>query len=158
MNRRHFFIIVAPLCFAACGFHLKGTSLSNSRLQTLSLSIPNEENELANTIRTTLQQQNITISDSAAIHVRISDIDHQRIRTAIGGSGNIREIELYDSFRAEIEENGKVLGNQTFTSRSNIRYRSNTYLGSSQEEIETHQQLARDNADKLVRYLNAVIR
>ena len=36
--------------------------------------------------------------------------------------------------------------------------RSDTYLGSSQEEIEAHQQLARDNADKLIRYMNARIR
>ena len=80
------------------------------------------------------------------------------MRTAIGGTGDTQEIELIDSIHARLEQNGTALGEQTFSSRSNVRYRSDTYLGSSQEEIEAHQQLARDNADKLIRYMNARIR
>ena len=80
------------------------------------------------------------------------------MRTTTGSTGDTQEIELIDSIHARLEHNGTALGEQTFSSRSNVRYRSDTYLGSSQEEIEAHQQLARDNADKLIRYMNARIR
>ena len=78
------------------------------------------------------------------------------IRAALRQQGIIESAEA--AVRVTISENGETRGSQTFTARSNVLYRSNAYLGSRAEEAEAHQQLARDNADKLIRYLNATIR
>ena len=152
MKRR---LLLATLAFAlaACGFHLKGAQQAN-HVHSIHLDLPGGNDELADAIRAALRQQGIIESAEAAVRVTISDIDHQRVRTT---TGDTQEIELFDSFRATISENGETHGSQTFTARSNVLYRSNAYLGSRAEEAEAHQQLARDNADKLIRYLNATI-
>ena len=158
MKRLLPFLALLPLLLAACGFHLKGSS-GGGHLRELQLDWPNgADSEFENALKAALQQQNISLRDSAPLRVQLDPTDRQRVRTAIGGTGDTQEIELIDSIHARLEHNGTALGEQTFSSRSNVRYRSDTYLGSSQEEIEAHQQLARDNADKLIRYMNARIR
>ena len=142
--KRRLLLATLPFALAACGFHLKGAQQAN-HVHSIHLDLPGGNDELADAIRT-------------AVRVTISDIDHQRVRTTTGSTGDTQEIELFDSFRATISENGETRGSQTFTARSNVLYRSNAYLGSRAEEAEAHQQLARDNADKLIRYLNATIR
>ena len=155
--KRRLLLASLPFALAACGFHLKGAQRAN-HVHSIHLSLPNGNGELADAIRAALRQQGIAESAEAAVRVTISDIDNQRVRTTTGSTGDTQEIEIFDGFRATISENGETRGSQTFTGRSNIRYRSNTYLGSRAEEAEAHQQLARDNADKLIRYLNATIR
>ena len=146
--KRRLLLATLPFALAACGFHLKGAQQAN-HVHSIYLDLPGGNDELADAIRAALRQQGIVESAEAAVRVTISDIDHQRVRTTI---------ELFDSFRATISENGETRGSQTLTTRSNVLYRSNAYLGSRAEEAEAHQQLARDNADKLIRYLNATIR
>ena len=159
MKRRHLALALTPLLLVACGFHLKGTAGGDNRLRELQLDWPNGvDGELDSALKAALQQQNITLRAGAPLRVQLDPTDRQRVRTAIGGTGDTQEIELIDSIHARLEHNGTALGEQTFSSRSNVRYRSDTYRGSSQEEIEAHQQLARDNADKLIRYMNARIR
>ena len=155
--KRRLLLASLPFALAACGFHLKGAQQAN-HVHSIHLDLPGSNDELADAIRTALRQQGIAESAEAAVRVTISDIDHQRVRTTTGSTGDTQEIELFDSFRATISENGETRGSQTFTARSNVLYRSNAYLGSRAEETEAHQQLARDNADKLIRYLNATIR
>lgn len=158
MKRLLPFLALLPLLLAACGFHLKGSS-SGGHLRELQLDWPNGvDSEFENALKAALQQQNISLRDGAPLRVQLDPTDRQRVRTAIGGKGDTQEIELIDSIHIRLENHGAALGEQTFSSRSNVRYRSDTYLGSSQEEIEAHQQLARDNADKLIRYMNARIR
>ena len=152
--KRRLLLASLPFALAACGFHLKGAQRAN-HVHSIHLSLPNGNGELADAIRAALRQQGIAESAEAAVRVTISDIDNQRVRTTTGSTGDTQEIEIFDGFRATISENGETRGSQTFTGRSNIR---NTYLGSRAEEAEAHQQLARDNADKLIRYLNATIR
>ena len=151
--KRRLLLATLPFALVACGFHLKGAQQANY-VHSIYLDLPGGNDELADAIRAALRQQGIIESAEAAVRVTISDIDHQRVRT----TGDTQEIELFDSFRATISENGETRGSQTFTARSNVLYRSNAYLGSRAEEAEAHQQLARDNADKLIRYLNATIR
>ena len=159
MKRRHLALAFSSLLLAACGFHLKGTARGDNNLRELQLDWPNGvDSAFESALKAALQQQNITLRDDAPLRVQLDPTDRQRVRTAIGGTGDTQEIELIDSIHARLEHNGTALGEQTFSSRSNVRYRSDTYLGSSQEEIEAHQQLARDNADKLIRYMNARIR
>ena len=154
--KRRLLLATLPFALAACGFHLKGAQQAN-HVHSIHLDLPGGNDELADAIRAALRQQGIIESAEAAVRVTISDID-QRVRTTTGSTGDTQEIELFDSFRATISENGETRGSQTFTARSNVLYRSNAYLGSRAEEAEAHQQLARDNADKLIRYLNATIR
>ena len=155
--KRRLLLAAVPFALAACGFHLKGAQQVN-HVHSIHLDLPDGNGELAEAIRAALRQQGISESADAAVRVSISDIDNQRVRTSTGSKGDTQEIELFDSFRATISENGETRGSQTFTGRSNILYRSNTYLGSRQEEAEAHRYIARDNADKLIRYLNATIR
>lgn len=155
--KRRFLLAAIPFALAACGFHLKGAQQAN-HVHSIRLDLPDNNAELAGIIRTALHRQGIGENADAAVRITISDIDNQRVRTSTGSSGDTQEIEIFDGFRATISENGKIRGSQTFTGRSNILYRSNTYLGSRAEEAEAHRQLARDNADKLIRYLNATIR
>lgn len=159
MKRRHLALALSPLLLAACGFHLKGTARGDNYLRELQLDWPNgADSAFESALKAALQQQNINLRDGAPLRVQLDPTDRQRVRTAIGGKGDTQEIELIDSIHARLEHHGAALGEQTFSSRSNVRYRSDTYLGSTQEEIEVHQQLARDNADKLIRYLNARLR
>ena len=157
--KRRLLLALLTLALTACGFHLKGSERGDGHLREISLHWPNgADSTFQNALEAALQQQHITLNDAAAVRLQIDPTDQDRIRTAIGGKVDTQEIELIDSIHARLEHNGTALGEQTFSSRSNVRYRSDTYLGSSQEEIEAHQQLARDNADKLIRYMNARIR
>lgn len=156
--KRRFLLAALPFALAACGFHLKGTDRQDNHVHSIHLDLPDGSGELGEVIRATLRQQGIAEDAGAAVRVSISDIDDQRVRTTTGGTGSTQEIEIFNGFRATISENGETRGSQTFTARSNILYRSNTYLGSRQEEAEARRRLARDNADKLTRYLNAIIR
>ena len=157
--KRRLLLALLTLALTACGFHLKGSERGDGHLREISLHWPNgADSTFQNALEAALQQQHITLNDAAAVRLQIDPTDQDRIRTAIGGKGDTQEIELFDSFRATISENGETRGSQTFTARSNVLYRSNAYLGSRAEEAEAHQQLARDNAGKLIRYLNATIR
>ena len=154
--KRRLFLALLTLALTACGFHLKGSERGDGHLREISLHWPNgADPTFQNALEAALQQQHITLNDAAAVRLQIEPTDQDRIRTAIGGKGDTQEIELIDSVHIRLEKNSATLGEQTFSSRSNVRYRSNTYLGSSAEEDEAHQQLARDNADKLIRYTNA---
>ena len=151
--KRRLLLALLTLALTACGFHLKGSERGDGHLREISLHWPNgADSTFQNALEAALQQQHITLNDAAAVRLQIDPTDQDRIRTAIGGKGDTQEI---DSVHIRLEKNGATLGEQPFSSRSNVRYRSNTYLGSSAEEDEAHQQLARDNADKLIRYTNA---
>ena len=157
--KRLLLLTALPFALAACGFHLKGMASGDNRLRAVQLTWSDGgDSDFAQALQDALRQQDIAVEDGASVRVAIAPTEQQRIRTAIGGSGNTEEIELIDSVRIRAEKDGAALGEQTFSSRGNVRYRSNTYLGSQQEETEMHQQLARDNADKLIRYLNARLR
>lgn len=147
------------LLLSACGFHLKGTQ-DNPTLPTLALIFTQTDPLIEHEITRTLQQHSINLAppSQTSLHLHISTPKPQRYQNAIGGlNGNYHEIELIDSLSIHITQDDTPIAQTILQSRTNISYDTTHYLASQAEEQQSHKQLAQDNAQKLLRYLQATL-
>lgn len=160
MKRRILISILFPIFLNACGFRLKSDKGNFIGIRHITLDMSEDDESLRYIFKRIFQRRGISFSNHARYLIRISNIRRQRLHTAIGVNvegSDTKEIELQDSFQAEIFDRKKRLGGREISSRSIIRYHSSAYLGSSQEEERTHRRLADDNVNQLIRYFSALI-
>lgn len=156
-------LLIAAFCLSACGFHLKGTqqqlALENIYVMN-SVEKPNEAQQQAYAaLLEALRDSGVQVQESAAdsqYKLVVGDFQFASRQVAIGGdSGNSRELEIVDGYRIALFDKDKALGDSHISSRSNISYSAGQYIGSTQEERNTHQQLARENAQTTLRFIRA---
>lgn len=140
----------------ACGFHLKGVGNDRINLHTIQLISTDDNQNAYHILKNTLANNHIIITKEAPWKAVISDFRQTRTITAIGSDDSTREIELVDSYQVTLFYNGEKIDSTTISNRTNISYSSSEYLGGIAEEKSAHHQLAWDNADATLRFIDAI--
>ncbi|MBR1374652.1 MAG: hypothetical protein IJ566_01030 [Cardiobacteriaceae bacterium] len=157
MNKSVFFLSLFLPVISACGFHLKGTKIEN-HLSNLELQCT-EENEQCRAFQELCKIQNISISDSAEYKVVLTDFTSQARETANGGdSGNSREVEISDGYKVRLIKQGSVIAERNIINQESLQYKSQNFLGNNRESEITHKNLARENANSALRFVNSVLK
>lgn len=161
---KKFFLLSAVCLLSACGFHLKGLGGNTLNLDNLyvysNLERHNESQQQAyDVLLDSLKDSGVHISQSekdSQYKLIVSNFSFSSRQTAIGGdSGNTREVEITDGYTIALFKGEERLGESAISNRRNISYRAGQYIGSTQEESNTHEQLARENAQSALRFIRA---
>ena len=157
MNKSIFFLSLFLPLISACGFHLKGTKIENN-LSNIALQCT-EENEQCRAFQELCKSKNIKITDNAEYKIVLADFASSARETANGGnSGNSREVEISDSYKVRVIKQGDVIAERYISNRENLQYKSQNFLGNNRESEITHRNLARENANSALRFVNSVVK
>ena len=136
----------------ACGFHLKGLGDGKMEISELYLRNLGEENIAFSTLERALKDNGVNL-------LVVADFYSSSRQTATGSSKeDSREIEINDGYELRIIKDDKVLNKTTLNARTNIQYQSNQYLGNERELEESHKQLAEENANSALRFINSTLK
>lgn len=152
MKLQYTALLCTALSLSACGFHPKGagSSIAAIRLQ------PAETDTVSyTTLTTALKENRIRPDDNAPWTAAIGPEQVESTKTA-SGSSSTREVELRVSYALALRCANQPAYSTTISSRTNIEYISSEYIGSLEQAKAARAQLARDNADAAIRYINAI--
>lgn len=157
--------LFACLCLlSACGFHLKGLGDNSLKLKNIYVISATEKLDAAqqlayDALLDALRDSGVAIVDSEAASAHklvVSQLHFHHREVAVGGdSGNSRELEITDGYSVALFKDNKNLGETSVQSRSNIAYSAGQFIGSMQEERNTHEELARENAHSALRFIQS---
>lgn len=146
----------------ACGFHLKGLGDGKMEISELYLRNLGEENIAFSTLERALKDNGVNLLENekeGALLIVVADFYSSSRQTATGSSKeDSREIEINDGYELRIIKDDKVLNKTTLNARTNIQYQSNQYLGNERELEESHKQLAEENANSALRFINSTLK
>lgn len=157
-----YFLTIAFAFLTACGFHLKG--LGNEQLEISELYLRNlgEGNLAFSALENALKTAGIKLLNGeteGAVVVLVSNFYINSRQTATGGSRNdSREIEINSGYEIKVLRNSQILGETNLNARSSIYSNPTQYSGNAQEAEAVRKQLAEENANSAIRFINATIK
>lgn len=157
-----YFLTIFLTFLTACGFHLRG--VGDAKLEPLELYLRNlaEENFAFSSLENSLKTAGVKLLDGeteGAVVVLVSNFYTNSRQTATGGSRNdSREIEINSGYEIKVLRNSQILGETNLNARSSIQSTPAQYSGNAQEAEEVRKQLAEENANSAIRFINATIK
>ena len=152
---RYFLMLMMAISLAACGFHLRGLAdLSFSKLYMKgSISISRDLNVALKTNGVTLVKN----PEDAEILVEMMNEGNEKRILSLGGTGAVREFELFYRVSFRIKEASDELWGpvQMFEGRRDFSYLDTELLAKSYEETQLYEDMRRDAVREIMRRLVA---
>lgn len=161
MLRRQLLLLTLAGGISACGFRLKGTGKAAVSLDApVRLVMRERDDKAEQTIRETFAERGITFAQGAGegYEIVLEEPVDTRFESAVGGQfGQSRVLDIRKGFTATIRKDGQTLATQALSSERSINYHSEEYLGSVADDENAQNAILRDNAEKLLRFFQAVL-
>lgn len=145
------------LMSAGCGFHLRATHSAAPALTAITIAVDETvEPVVLDALRQQFLRRGIALN-SDVWRLKIDEHYRQRIEAAIGGQRDhqVSEVDIVDGYRAQLWSGEKLLAEMPIAHRASVVYSSAKYSGSSAEEEKAHRDLAKMNAESVLRFIDA---
>ena len=152
------FILLAMLCVASCGFHLRGAA--ELPFQTLHITGSGQalKEELRRTIEARSDTKVVPAAEEAQATLQIIKEEREKAILALSGAGRVREFELryrvsyrvLNKEKREIGPVGEILLRRDFT------YDDRLALAKESEEVELYNDMQSDAVRQILRRLSAL--
>ncbi|MCB1645042.1 MAG: hypothetical protein KDI36_06295 [Pseudomonadales bacterium] len=160
--KRSLLLSLMVMLVSACGFHLRGTGVTEVQLTALDVTAQNQNGPVATELRRALRQYNIEVNPEGGAEYQVQLLGERNTRRAISttSQNSVGEFEIrleldFMMFGADGEE---VIPLSTIFSERTYAYDRSSLVASDQEQQLITSEIQRDLVEQLIRRVNATVR
>ncbi|MCF7981656.1 MAG: hypothetical protein K9K86_06700 [Pseudomonadales bacterium] len=153
-------VLAGTLSISACGWHLRGSEPLPEEMQTLYLSIANENSDLSRSLKRSLKTLGVTLTEKSAdapLTLAITNVDNQRRTVSTSSRGKAAEYELttFITYELKNKQGETLFGPDTVSAEKIYLFDPNQVVSAFEEEQLLRQEMQRDLIQQLIRRYQA---
>jgi len=149
------FILIMGLVLSACGFKLRGLYDVPEALRQVSLESADPQSRLEPALRSTLEMNQIELTDSARYRLEILSERHTRRTATLTGNADTAEYELRSEARFRVvdrlQDDTEVMPERRLIVERVYQNEPDNITASGSQEVQVRQQMVQDLAQQIVR-------
>lgn len=151
MIKRNLLVMGLAVLLSACGFHLRGTGVTELNLKELDVSARNAYGDTVTQLRQVLQSSGVNVHKGAPYKLILTNEQETQRAASYAGAGRSVEYELNNELTYEIRglDNLSLLTDKLEVQKVYV-HDSNNLTGSDQEAGQIREEMRREMVQKMV--------